>query len=85
MTSLVMERRIRLNWSPKRKRPWCPGLRRVSEPAPAVPSGRTGIFRMNALMDLLRTRPESAPLGPVAEPIAHPPLDHRDEPQDVRG
>jgi len=81
---LVMERRIRLNWSPKRKRPWCPGLCRASEPAPAVPSTLTGIFRMNALKDLLRTRSEEPTLAPANEPVRQSTIDQRDEPQDVR-
>jgi len=67
-----MERRIRLNWSPKRKRPWCPGLTRASNPAPAVPTGLTGMLRVHALMDLLRTRGDAKTLTPLAETVREP-------------
>ena len=77
MTSMVMERRTRLNWSPKRKRPWCPGLTRASDPAPAVPSGVTGMLRVHALMDLLTRRGEGQTPTPVAEPVRESPNDER--------
>ena len=54
-----MERRIRLTWSPKDLRPWCPGasLPPVQNRQGGIgAAGRTGFMRVQGLMERIRRR-----------------------------
>jgi hypothetical protein len=51
-----MERRIRLTWSSKHGRPWCPGTTRPTREPRLVPSGWTGFLKVQGLVDLIRQR-----------------------------
>jgi hypothetical protein len=61
----TMERRIRLTWSPKDLRPWCPGAslppaRSGADGAGGLgglgAAGRTGFMRVQGLMERIRRR-----------------------------
>lgn len=57
-----MERRIRLSWSPKDLRPWCPGAslppvqHGADGPGGLGAAGRTGFLRVQGLMERIRRR-----------------------------
>ena len=51
--------RIRLTWSPKAQRPWCPGATRPA-PAAAVPVGWTSFLRMQDVVQKLWSKQREA-------------------------
>jgi hypothetical protein len=62
-----MERRIRLTWSPKHGRPWCPGSTRpVRQPRP-IATGWTGFFKVQGLLELIRQQAAEAGLESSTE------------------
>lgn len=76
-----MERRIRLTWSPKDVRPWCPGA--SLPPGPSWSGshgavGRTGFLRVQGLMERIRRRRSAGrgqePTGASPEPAAPLPV-----------
>jgi len=63
--SFEHEQRVRIRWSPRGQRSWCPGaLRPVEEPEPAVAGGWTQFFKRSVVDRLRRGRaidePETA-------------------------
>ena len=51
-----MKRRIRLSWSPKHERPWCPGTTRPTLAPPSVATGWTSFLKVQSLVGLVRQR-----------------------------
>ena len=78
-----MERRIRLVWSPKAARPWCPGASLPAE-EPSAPLGqRTGFLRVQGLMERIRRRRQSDRERPRASVEPPPAIPRRDTPETV--
>ena len=55
-----MERRVRLNWSEKHKRPWCPGLSLPRQDTAVAPPALTGFMRVQGLVERIRQRRAAA-------------------------
>jgi len=66
-----MEPRIRLDWSPRSSRPWCPGASLpCGASAESLPAA-TGFLRVQGLLERLRHRRTATRSRPTAD--VHPP------------